>query len=97
MLGVNRDMIEKILDKYYTNKIKEMIKRNMMFWVNLDIRFIENKNHFELQIKDNKYNDNEYRKILTFDKKESIINICLWRELEETIKKLVERYYKEIK
>ena len=89
-------MIEKILDKYYIKKIKQKIKKFMKYWISLNIRFIEEDNYIILQIKDEKFNDNEYKGILQFNKKEGIIYICMLEKIQENIIEEVKKYYKEI-
>ena len=89
-------MIEKILDKYYIKKIKQKIKKFMKYWISLNIRFIEEDNYIILQIKDEKFNDNEYKVILKFNKKEGIIYICMLEKIQENIIEEVKKYYKEI-
>lgn len=90
-------MIEKILDKYYTKKLQQEIKKYMMIWFDLDMRFVEYKNKFQLHIKMEEYNDEQYKEILTFYKKESFIHLCMWEEVEKAINERVNKYFKYIK
>ena len=90
-------MIEKILDKYYTKKLQQNIKKEMMFWLDIDMRFVEYKNKFQLQIKKEKFNDKEYQEILTIYKKESFIYLCRWEETKKAINESINRYFEYIK
>lgn len=61
-------MIDRILDKYYTKKLIEFIKSELVMY-NLDKKFEVTKDRVMIFIKKDKYNDNEYTLIGIFKKK----------------------------
>lgn len=89
-------MIEKILDKYYVKKLKKFLDRELMIYF-LDHRYIDKDMFLELQIKEEQYNDKQYKEILTFYKSEIFNNLCNQKELSQCLHEAVGRYLKENK
>lgn len=87
-------MIDKILDKYYTKKLKKFLNRELMIYF-LNHRYIDKGEFLELQIKDEQYNDKQYKEILTFYKPEIFINLCNQKELRKCLHEAVKRYLEE--
>lgn len=84
-------LITKVLDKYYSNKLCEEIKRYMLLWI-IDIRFVENKYFIELQVKKTEYNENQYQEILIFEKEKCFYYMCIFEKVENAIKDAMKRY-----
>ena len=86
-------LITKILDKYYSDKLCNKIKRYMLQWF-VDIRFVEGKYTIELQVKKSEYNENQYQEILTFGKDQCFYYMCIFEKVENAIKDAMKRYSK---
>ena len=87
-------MIEKILDKYYKRKLKLYLNRQLLYWF-IDYRYIESEDYLELQVKKEPFNDEQYKRILTFNKQEIFINLCNQEKLKECLKERIDKYLKE--
>ena len=87
-------MIEKMLDKYFTKKLKNRISTYMMYWY-IDTRFIKKADHIILQIKRPHYKDETYTTIYDFYECSSIYylldieNVC--KDLEESVNKYLNK------
>lgn len=89
-------MIDRILDNYYTKKLKKLLSRYMMGWF-LDKRFIEEHEKISLLIKRPEYNDKQYKEVISFYKDNAFEYMCNQKEIENVLKELVERYCEEYK
>lgn len=90
------EIITKILDNYYSKKLKKLLSRYMMGWF-LDKRFIEEHEKISLLIKRPEYNDKQYKEVISFYKDNAFEYMCKQKEIENVLKKLVERYCEEYK
>lgn len=84
-------MIEKILDSYFTIKLKRIIKNYSCIWF-IDKRFIKTKDLITFQIKRQEYNDEQFRGIISFYKEEAILFIIHKQKLYEDLYKLINEY-----
>jgi hypothetical protein len=88
-------MIEKMLDKYFTKKLKKHISTYMLHWY-IDTRFIEKADHIILQIKKPHYKDETYTTIYDFYEFNSIYYLLdiknVRKDLEESVNKYLEEY-----
>jgi hypothetical protein len=89
-------IITKILDNYYSEKLKKLLSRYMMRWF-LDKRFIEEHERISLLIKRPEYNDKQYKEVISFYKDNAFEYMCNQKEIENVLKELVERYCEEYK
>lgn len=89
-------MIDRILDNYYTKKLKKLLSRYMMGWF-LDKRFIEEHEKISLLIKRPEYNDKQYKEVISFYKDNAFEYMCNQKEIENVLKELVKRYCEEYK
>lgn len=89
-------MIDRILDNYYTKKLKKLLSRYMMGWF-LDKKFIEEHEKISLLIKRPEYNDKQYKEVISFYKDNAFEYMCNQKEIENVLKELVERYCEEYK
>lgn len=89
-------MIEKILDKYYSKKLMEFLDRQLLEWF-IDKRYLIKDTYVSLQIKKCKYNDSEYKEIITFAKKDAFIYLCNQSELKKVLRQCVQGYFEHVK
>lgn len=89
-------MIDRILDNYYTKKLKKLLSRYMMGWF-LDKKFIEEHEKISLLIKRPEYNDKQYKEVISFYKDNAFEYMCNQKVIENVLKELVERYCEEYK
>ena len=90
-------MIEKMLDKYYTKKLKDYISSYMTNWFIIDTRIVETKYYILLQIKKPHYKDETYITIHRFHKSNSIYYLLDIKNVCKDIKESVNRYLEENK
>lgn len=87
-------MKEKMLDKYFTKKLKEYISTYMLNWY-IDTRFIKKADHIILQIKKPHYKNETYTTIYDFYEFDSIYyllnveNVC--KDLKESVNKYLNK------
>lgn len=84
-------LITKILDKYYSDKLCKEVKTYMLQWF-IDVRIVERKYTIELQVKNPKYDEKQYKKILTFGKDQCFYYMCIFGKVKNAIKDAMERY-----
>lgn len=89
-------IITKILDNYYSEKLKKLLSRYMLVWY-LDKKFIEEHEKISLLIKRPEYNDKQYKEVISFYKDNAFEYMCNQKEIENVLKELVERYCEEYK
>ncbi len=88
-------MIERILDNYYTKKLKRYLDRILMIYY-IDHRYIETNENLELQIKKLEYNDEQYKSITTYKKKDIFIHLCNTDDLYAILKSRLDKYAEEV-
>ena len=88
-------MIEKILNKYFTKKLKKYTSSYLLRWY-IDIRFIEKNNFIELQIKKAHYKDEFFKSIYSFNKSDALFYLLNTEKTFKELKKCVD-YYLESK
>ena len=86
-------MLEKKLDKYFRKKLQSKIKKIVCFYC-IDCRYEETicRDGFGLYIKKEKYNDNQYRRIMIFEDCLLIYYLSNLEELEKEILKKIDDY-----
>ena len=89
-------MLEKMLDKYFRKKLQSILK-NILYTFYVDYRYKETicEDEFELYIKNKKYNDNQYRSVMTFKDCMLIYYLSNAKELAKEVIKNVKDYLKE--
>ena len=87
-------MITKILDNYYTNKLKEFINNEFLTW-NLDLKFQKDGEFIDVCIKKRIYDEKMYRRIFYFSKEMAFYWLCKQDELEKLIDERINIYCKE--
>ena len=87
-------IIEKILDKYYAKKLDDFVKFIELEYY-LDFKHIYTKKDILIQVKEKRYNDDEYLEIIHLKKKDSFIHLCNRNKLEKYIKKIINEYGKK--
>lgn len=88
-------MLEKKLDKYFRKKLQSKIK-NIVYFYSIDCRYEETicRDGLDLYIKNKKYNDNQYQRIMTFDDCMLIYYLSNYEELKKEILKRIDDYLK---
>lgn len=89
-------MIEKLLDKYYSNKLKQLVKQELNKWY-LDYQFVELNRGIYLEVKQVEYNATQYKVIWGFNKDEALYHVCNYEKLQEDINEAIHYYYESIK
>lgn len=84
-------IITKILDNYYTEKLKQELERCRLGYF-IDTRFVDNEYGFQFQIKKEEYNEKQYQVLGMFYKEDSFYNICILDKIKERIDKLIKEY-----
>ncbi len=88
--------IEKLLDKYYSNKLKQLVTQELNKWY-LDYQFVELNRGIYLEVKKPEYNATQYKVIWSFNKDESLYYVCNYKQLENDIQDAVDYYYESVK
>lgn len=87
-------MIDKIIDNYISKKLIRCMKSWVLIY-NLDFMTLEKNGIIKIYIKQKKYNNKQFKNILSFEKKDSILLLSnlieTKREFIEIIKKCKER------
>ena len=87
-------MIEKIINNYLTNALIKCF-RTVALLRNIELLVIPRKNEVSIYAKDRKFTENNYKKVMVFDKSASIYYLCNLikskEEFDETLKKYQER------
>lgn len=88
-------MITKILDRYYTNKLKKYLL-DETFWYSDDYDFItrESKEKVELLVKKKEFNDNEYQILVSASTSYCLKAIAQFDKVEKQIKENMKKYKK---
>lgn len=86
-------MIEKILDKYFTKKLKNYASSYLLRWF-IDTKFIEKNNFIELQIKKPHYKDELFKAIYSFNKSDALYYLLHFDQICKELKKCVVDYLK---
>ena len=89
-------LIEKLLDKYYSNKLKQIVKQELIKWY-LDYQFVELNRGIYLEVKKPEYNATQYKLIWSFNKDESLYYVCNYKQLKNDIQDAVDYYYESVK
>lgn len=89
-------MLEKKLNKYFRKKLQSSLK-NILYIFHIDYRYEGTicEDGFELCVKNKKYNDNQYRSIMTFKDCLLIYYLSNLNELANEVTKNVKDYLKE--
>lgn len=87
-------MIEKIINNYLTNALIKWFRTTALLR-NIELLVIPRKNEISIYAKDRKYTENNYKKVMVFDKGASIYYLCNLikskEEFDEILKKYQER------
>jgi len=86
-------MIEKMLDKYYTNKLKDIISTDLITYY-LDYQFKEDSDLLYVYVKKKKYDKKHYEILYTFRKRQIITLLFDLEKLSKLIKERVDFYFK---
>ena len=87
-------LMTKILDNYYTEKLKKEISRCRLGYF-IDTRFVNTEYGFQFQIKKEEYNEKQYKVVATFYKEDSFYNMCILDKIREIIDDRIRTYLKE--
>ncbi len=87
-------MFEKIINNYLTNALIKCF-RTIALLRNIELLVIPRKNEVTIYVKDRKYTEKNYKKVMVFDKSASIYYLCnlieTKKEFEEVLKTYQER------
>ena len=85
-------IIDKIMDDYYTKKLKAELSHYLLNWF-VDKKFVETNECVQLQIKKQEFNDKQYKTIFSFWKEDAFRYLCMQETLKERIYELVDDYF----
>lgn len=87
-------MIEIIINNYLTKALIKCFKTTALIR-NINLLVISRKNEVTIYAKDRKFTENNYKKVMVFDKSASIYYLCNLieskKEFDEVLKKYQER------
>lgn len=87
-------MIEKILDNYYSNKVKQIIEDRFFFYYDYDVKFEETGYNVVVKIKNKKYAETHYETIFVYNKDRALYCLINEKQMDNDIKEAI-KYYKE--
>jgi hypothetical protein len=85
-------IIEKILDRYYANKLSKEIIDSFIFIYGVDFRIKRCEDRIEICVKKCKYKETEYKAIIHFRLDEAIIHLMRIDETRKYVRELIEEY-----
>lgn len=88
-------VITKILDNYCSDKLIETIKDEIYYNHFVDVRTKDNGNKVWVEVKKQKYKDNQYETIFGFYKREAFAHLIDVEKVREKVNKNVEFYLKK--
>lgn len=86
-------IINKFLNNYYESQLIYKII-NLMFFYDLDYKFVINKKGFKLQVKKPEYKDELYTTVGSFNENEYLSNLIDWKSIAEQIDNAIVKYEK---
>lgn len=78
-------LLTKILDNYYSNKLVQFVKMEIISKYVVDIKHFNHKNYIEISIKRTQYNNKQYRVVFRFNKQDAFEFICRQQELSKKV------------
>lgn len=91
---MKNEMINKILDNYYSNKLNKYIKGLLLFYTP-SFKIEKQKNRVYVYIKKYKYKDEFYKEILNYNLEDSLFIFNDIKKLDEIIKERCKAYMEE--
>lgn len=89
-------MIDKILDNYYTRKIKYYVQVLCNYRLyRLDLKYEIKNDYLKMYAKKKKYNKKQYQIVFSISKKDSLLYLVEIKDLLEQINKFLDNYSKE--
>ena len=88
-------LINKLLDKYYTNKLIDYIKFVLEDFY-IDVTTIKYKNLIKIAVKNPKYNDRQYITIYRFTKEDAFTLMCMYKDVTTEILENYDKYYVKV-
>lgn len=88
-------MLERILDNYFSKKLKEVISRRLFFQYFLDTKFIDDKNKFLIKVKRTHYNEKQFKCIWWIWKSDSVERYINIDKTFEILQEIIDDYLKD--
>ena len=89
-------MIDKILDNYYTRKLKYYVKKICNYRLyRLDLKYEIKNGYLKMFVKKKKYNKKQYQLVFSVSKKDSLLYLVAIQDLLNQINKFLDNYSKE--
>ena len=89
-------MIDKILDNYYTRKIKYYVEGLCNYRLyRLDLKYEIKNGYLKMFVKKKKYNKKQYQLVFSVSKKDSLLYLVGIQDLLNQINKFLDNYSKE--
>lgn len=89
-------MIDKILDNYYTRKLKYYVKKICNYRLyRLDLKYEIKNGYLKMFVKKKKYNKKQYQLVFSVSKKDSLLYLVGIQDLLNQINKFLDNYSKE--
>lgn len=93
---MKNEMINKILDKYYSNKLNKYIEGLLLFYTP-SFKIEKQKNRVYVYIKKYKYKDEYYKEIFNYNLEDSLFIFTNIKKLDEIINERCKAYMEENK
>ena len=84
-------MIEKIINNYLTNALIKCFRTTALLR-NIELLVIHRKNEVSIYAKDRKFTENNYKKVMLFDKSASIYFLCNLIKTKEEFDGVLKEY-----
>lgn len=88
-------MIERILDNYFSKKLKKVISERLLIQYFLDTKFIDDKNKFLIKVKRFKYNEKQFKCVWWIWKSDSVERYINIDKTFEKLQKIIDEYLKD--
>lgn len=90
-------LINKMLDNYYAEKVKQMIIRDSLSIAFIEYKFEEKEKYVILYIKKPEYKDNLYKEIYAFRKDRALQHLINGKEMSKEVREELANYLGENK
>ena len=85
-------LLSKMLDNYYSNKLVQFVKMEIISKYIVDIKHFNHKNYIEIRIKRTQYNDKQYTVVFRFNKQDAFKFMCRQQELSKKVLNNTKKY-----